>query len=111
MMKEILTASKLDDEKRLKEILSMTKTRLQDRFLSAGHSAAALRAMSYKSPISKFKDTTNGIEYYQNIREMEEHFDEKKEEIISGLKALSELLFRKGNVMISYTASREDLPF
>ena len=35
MMKEILTASKLDDEKRLKEILSMTKTRLQDRFLSA----------------------------------------------------------------------------
>ena len=78
MMKEILTASKLDDEKRLKEILSMTKTRLQDRFLSAGHSAAALRAMSYKSPISKFKDTTNGIEYYQNIREMEEHFDEKK---------------------------------
>ena len=109
MMKEILTASKLDDEKRLKEILSMTKTRLQDRFLSAGHSAAALRAMSYKSPISKFKDTTNGIEYYQNIREMEEHFDEKKEEIISGLKALSELLFRKGNVMISYTASREGL--
>ena len=109
MMKEILTASKLDDEKRLKEILSMTKTRLQDRFLSAGHSAAALRAMSYKSPISKFKDTTNGIEYYQNIREMEEHFDEKKEEIISGLKALSELLFRKGNVMISYTASRDGL--
>ena len=109
MMKEILTASKLDDEKRLKEILSMTKTRLQDHFLSAGHSAAALRAMSYKSPISKFKDTTNGIEYYQNIREMEEHFDEKKEEIISGLKALSELLFRKGNVMISYTASREGL--
>ena len=109
MMKEILTASKLDDEKRLKEILSMTKTRLQDRFLSAGHSAAALRAMSYKSPISKFKDATNGIEYYQNIREMEEHFDEKKEEIISGLKALSELLFRKGNVMISYTASREGL--
>ena len=32
MMKEILTASKLDDEKRLKEILSMTKTRLQDSF-------------------------------------------------------------------------------
>ena len=55
MMKEILTASKLDDEKRLKEILSMTKTRLQDRFLSAGHSAAALRAMSYKSPISKIQ--------------------------------------------------------
>ena len=40
---------------------------------------------------------------------MEEHFDEKKEDVISGLKALSELLFRTGNVMISYTASREGL--
>ena len=109
MMKEILTASKLDDEKRLKEILSMTKTRLQDRFLSAGHSAAALRAMSYKSPLSKFKDTTNGIGYYQNIREMEEHFEDKKEEIINSLKALSKLIFRKGNMMISYTATREGL--
>ena len=51
--------------------------------------------MSYKSPISKFKDTTNGIGYYQNIREMEEHFEEKKEEITNGLKALSELLLEK----------------
>lgn len=46
MMQEILTESKLTDEKRLKEILSMAKSRLQMRFQSSGHTTAALRAMS-----------------------------------------------------------------
>ena len=61
MMQEILTTSKLEDEKRLKEILSMAKSRLQMRFQSAGHVTAASRALSYTSPLSKFKDLTNGI--------------------------------------------------
>ena len=43
MMREILMESKLGDEKRLKEILSMLKTRLQTSFLSAGHTTAVLR--------------------------------------------------------------------
>lgn len=109
MVREILTCSKLDDEKRLKEILSMVKSRLQMRFLSAGHSAAALRAMSYKSPLSKFKDMTNGIEFYEHISRMEEHFDEEKAALVQNLQYLTELLFRKGNMMLSCTAAREGL--
>ena len=58
MMQEILTESKLTDERRLKEILSMAKSRLQMRFQSSGHTTAALRAMSYASPLSKLKDLT-----------------------------------------------------
>lgn len=109
MMQEILTCSKLEDEKRLKEILSMAKTRLQTRFLSAGHSASALRAMSYKSPISRFKDMTSGIEYYQNICRMVEKFEEEKDDLIQKLQYLTKLLFRKGNMMVSYTAAKEGL--
>ena len=41
--------SVLTDEKRIKEILDMLKSRLQMKFLSAGHSSAVLRAMSYSS--------------------------------------------------------------
>ena len=109
MMQEILTCSKLDDEKRLKEIIAMTKSRLQMRFLSAGHSAAALRAMSYRSPLSRFKDMTSGIEYYEHISRMDEKFDEEKAEITKKLQSLTKLLFRRGNMMVSYTAAREGL--
>ena len=109
MMREILTESKLEEEKRLKEILSMLKSRLQMSFLSSGHTTAALRALSYSSPLSKFKDDTDGIGYYEAVKEIEEHFEEKKEELIANLKELAALIFRADNLMISYTAAPEGL--
>ena len=109
MMKEILVHSKLDDEKRLKEILDMAKSRLQMRFQSAGHLTSALRAMSYASPLAKFKDITNGIGFYQTVNDICEHFEEKKEELIENLQKLCTMLFRADNMMISYTAAEEGL--
>ena len=109
MMQEILTKSKLDDEKRLKEILSMTKSRLQMRFQSAGHTTAALRALSYLSPLSKLKDMTAGIEYFEVIKRLEENFEDEKEVLIANLHKLTKILFRADNMMVSYTAAREGL--
>ena len=78
MMAEILTASKLDDTKRIREILAMLKSRLLMKFQSSGHTTAALRALSYASPSAKFKDMTSGIDFYKRVAYIEEHFDEKK---------------------------------
>ncbi len=110
MMREILMESRLDDEKRLKEILAMLKSRLQMSFLSSGHTTAALRALSYTSPIAKFKDDTDGIGYYEVVKELEEHFEEHKEELISNLKAIAAKIFRADNMMVSYTSAQEGLP-
>ncbi|MDO4474609.1 MAG: insulinase family protein, partial [Eubacteriales bacterium] len=109
MMKEILTKSKLGDEKRLKEIIAMTSSRLLTRFQSSGHTTAALRALSYASPAAKLKDMTSGIEYYQRVSYIEKHFEEEKESLIANLRALSKMLFRADNMMVSYTAEREGL--
>ena len=109
MMREILMESKLEDEKRLKEILAMLKSRLQMSFQSSGHTTAALRAQSYASPLSKFKDDTDGIGYYEKIKEIEEHFDEKKAELIASLKELAGQIFRGDNMMVSYTSAEEGL--
>lgn len=109
MMEEILTTSKLEDEKRLKEILAMTKSRLQMRFQSAGHATAAARALSYASPISAFKELTGGIAYYEVVKRIEEHFDDEKELLISKLQQLVRQLFCAENMMISYTAEKAGL--
>ena len=109
MMSEILTASKLSDTKRLKEILAMVKSRLLMRFQSSGHTTAALRAMSYASPSAKLKDMTNGIEFYRTVAHIEENFEEEKDRLTEILKNLAEQLFRPENMMISYTASRKGL--
>lgn len=109
MMQEILVRSKLDDEKRLKEILAMTSSRLLMRFQSAGHTTAALRAMSYASPSAKLKDMTSGIEYYQHVARIEKAFDMEKDTLTANLQKLVKMLFRADNLMISYTAEKEGL--
>lgn len=109
MMREILMESDLGDEKRLKEILAMLKSRLQMSFLSSGHTTAALRSLSYTSPIAKFKDDTDGIGFYEVVKDLEENFDEKKEMLIANLKKIAEKIFRKDNLMISYTSSESGL--
>lgn len=109
MMKEILTRSKLGDDKRLREILAMTSSRLLMKFQSSGHTTAALRAMSYASPSAKLKDMTSGIDFYQKVASIEKNFDEEKENLIANLTWLTENLFRRDNMMISYTAEKEGL--
>lgn len=109
MMREILMESRLDDEKRLKEILAMLKSRLQMSFLSSGHTTAALRALSYTSPMAKFKDDTDGIGFYEVVKEIEEDFDGHKEELIRNLKEIAQRIFRADNLMVSYTSSQEGL--
>ena len=109
MIGEILTESKLSDDRRLLEILEMAKSRLLMRFQSSGHTTAVLRALAYASPSARLKDLTGGIEFYRVVNRITEHFEEEKEDLIQKLKALTVRLFRADNMMISYTASQEGL--
>ena len=107
MMEEILMRSVLTDEKRIKEILDMLKSRFQMKFLSAGHSSAVLRAMSYSSPLARFKDMTNGIEYYETVSRITEHFEEEKERLMEMLQRISRKVFRKDRMIVSYTGEAQ----
>lgn len=104
LIEEMIEDTKFDDEKRLLEIISETKSRLQMRMNSAGHSVAVNRALSYFSKAMFFNELVSGISYYQFIEELERDFDKKKNEIIANLKTLMTCIFRKENLLISCTA-------
>lgn len=105
MIKEILLNSKLEDEKRLYEIIAQLKSRLQMTMNSAGHSVAVMRGCSYFSPVSYYSDLMSGIEFYRVIEKIEGDFDNQKTALINKLKELMHILFRPENLMISYTAN------
>ena len=107
MIDEIINTSKLEDEKRLYEIIAQQKSRAQMELVSAGHSTAMLRASSYFSKSAAYQDAIGGIEYYRLIADLEAHFEEKKAELIQILKALKEMIFQPDNFMVSYTATEE----
>ena len=109
MAREILNTSKLDDTKRLYEIIAEVKSRAQANLVSAGHSTAVLRASSYTLPMAAFQDAMAGIAYYQFIEKAEQEFEQRKNEIVEKLKALTVQILRPENLSVSYTGEEESL--
>ncbi|EJW93375.1 protein containing Peptidase M16C associated domain protein, partial [gut metagenome] len=109
MMEEILNTSKVEDTRRLYEIIAQVKSRAQANLVSAGHSTAVLRGASYDSPMAYFQDQMSGIGYYQFIEAAEREFEEKKDQIVGNLKRLLREILSKDSFCISYTGEKESL--
>ncbi len=107
LIDEMIYQTKLEDTKRLKEIVDEAKSKLQMHFNSAGHSVAVDRAMSYYSEHGLFKETTAGITFYQFIEELAADFLNKAPQVIAKLKELMQMIFNKENLTISITADEE----
>ena len=109
MIQEIITRSKLDDEKRLYEIIAQLKSRLQMVLPAHGHSTAVTRASSYFSETSDFSDKTGGISFYRFIEDLESDFTERKAELIEKLKETCGYIFSPENLLVSVTCERKAL--
>lgn len=109
LLKEIISFTRLDDKKRLLEIISETKSRLSMHLNSAGHSAAVDRAMSYFSQASRFNEETKGIAYFKFIEQLEADYVNRSDELVGILKKLMCYIFRKENLIISFTSNEEGL--
>lgn len=107
LMKEIMFSSKIDDRKRLKELLTEEKSSMKNGMAASGHVTAYTRAMSYIDEGARFTDETCGIAYYEFLCDIVDHFDEKYDNIIEKLQyALAEVL-RKGALTVSYTGDQD----
>ena len=107
IVNEILLSSNMNDEKRLYEILAQSKARLQQSLSSAGHSVSSMRALAGFSEYAYYLDATNGITYYETVKDLEEHFDEKKQTLIEKLKQLTCQIFGTERLLISFTGDQK----
>ena len=109
LVEEMVMHSKYDDTKRLLELVSELKSQKQASMMSAGHSLAAVRALSYQSKTAAVSDMISGIPYYRMLEELEKDFDNQREAVVENLKKLAVCLFRPENLMVDYTAQSEGL--
>ena len=107
IMEEVLLHSKLDDVKRLKEIVEELKASLSSKVGNSGHSLAIGRATSYFSEASYVGDIISGVSYLWFIEELAEKFDSKVSEVVDKLKEVAGLIFNKNNLVIGYTANED----
>ena len=110
LVKEILTATKFDDVKRLREIYGEQYARLQTDLASAGHQSAALRAMSYVSPAAMVSDNVSGIGYFRHLEKMNKALETEDgaKEFVDKLTALCKLIFRPENLLVDITGTEKE---
>ena len=109
LISEILFNSKLDDIKRLKEIINEQRSRLESVFMETGHVVSSSRAFSYFTEYAMLDDMINGIGYLRFIQDISDNFDEKCSDIVNKLNELSKYIFRKENLILDYTGTDEGL--
>lgn len=109
LAEEMMFTSELSDEKRLKEILGELKSRLQARMTSAGHSIAAVRALSYLCPGVWAEDQMLGVGFYHFVSDLLADFENKKENCIAQLTSVLEFICHAPRMLYDYTGSEAGL--
>ncbi|KQY87508.1 peptidase M16 [Paenibacillus sp. Root52] len=104
MIEEIVLTSQFHDTKRLYEIISQLKGRLQRSLINSGHSAAMGRSSAKHSAVAAFREAVSGVAFYQWLEELQANYEDRKEELADRLKELTGMIFRPENLLVSYTA-------
>lgn len=107
LLREIMTKSSFEDEGRILEILEELKSRMQGNMTSAGHSLAAMRAMSYFSETAAVSELVSGIPCYRLLEQLTADFEKSKKELIEKLHELTMCIFRPENLMVDVTSTQE----
>lgn len=102
LIEEMLFTTKLDDKKRLKEIVAEERACLKDALVSGGHVTAAGRATSYFSEVGLVKELTEGVEYYSYLADLDDHFEDRVDGLISDLQEAAGKLLRRDGLIVDF---------
>lgn len=107
LFEEMMLTSDFSDKMRLREIISESKSRMQGQMMSAGHSVALNRAMSYFSPSAVLNEKLCGVDFYKKLEKWEADFDRYSDIIIEKLQSLAIQIFRPENLMVDVVAEEK----
>ena len=106
--REVWSETVFEDTDRMRDVLVQMRIGMEQSFLNAGHQAALGRAMSYVSPAAVVAQQLSGVEFYRFLRDLLDHFDERKDELCATLRELQERIFTSTDIVTSFTGSDED---
>ncbi len=108
LMGEMMFETLFTDEKHLREVVAEARSRLKVHLLSYGHMVAAGRVKAGFSKSAWLNDYYGGIGYYAYLQKLDEQFEEEKDALIAGCKAVLKKLFMKDRLLLSVTGDNED---
>ncbi len=110
LVREILLTSRFEDTDRLEEIIAECRSGMESSVIGRGHASAMFRAMSKISEVYAIREKTAGIDFYLFLKDIEEHFEEKADEIAAGLRKVAGKLINREGLMVQLTAEESMIP-
>lgn len=105
LINETLFTTNYNMKDRIKEILDLSLNSLQQSFINNGHSKSVNRALSYTEPSSYYNEFVNGFEYLDLLNDIIKDYDNKYNELLNAVIELSNYIFNKENLIISFTGT------
>ena len=106
--REVWSSTLFEDTDRMRDVLTQVRIGMEQGFLNSGHVSALARSYSYVSPAGVASEQLAGVDFYRFLRDLLEHFDERKEALCDKLRELQERIFTSSGTMVSFTGSDED---
>ena len=94
IMEEILTETRFDDLRKLRDLVSEELSKAQTRFLSASHRLVIDEMQSVTSQRAVFTSHLYGTGYYEFLKDLDENFTEKIVELTVRFKKLLDRVLR-----------------
>lgn len=108
LLSEIILRSVFTDQKRIRELVSQAKARMNTIIMERGDTIATTRAGSYYAEDAYLSDLKGGIAFYQFLEELDTHFEERANDLTARLQEVSAKLFSRKNLLISFTGEQKD---
>lgn len=107
LVTEIITNSRYNDNKRLKELVQETKATWENSISGYGQAFVSNRVLSYFSPVASYTEY-GMLSFYNFVADLEKNFSAKSKEIEQKLQEVAALVFTKERLLISVATEEEN---
>jgi len=107
LLDQIINHSMFNDKKQMSSLIKASRVNCESMFVNQGNVIAIKRTLSYLSDSGKYRDLEY-LPYYNFICDLDDNFDAKYDEIIKNLNDVSNTVFNKEGLVVSYTGDEDD---
>ncbi len=97
-----------EDTDRMLAILQQRRIALEQHFTNAGHASAMSRLSTQYAASAKVAAAMGGVEYYLFLKELLGNWDERKGDLVTRIREISQRVFTADNVLVSFTGAADD---
>ena len=110
LMENILMETNYDNKETLKRIIGQLKAKADINIYRQAGMSGLYKNLSTHSQVFSYMDSLLGLEYYNFLKDINNNFDSRYEEILNTLREVHTTIFNRKNLIVCFTADEKVYP-